>query len=101
MAFMEKQAEHMACWQIETTSGTESVPADLVGDKLSPVESTRFELAPYLEGTPLRDADPEYVEGWFARLSAPGYLDCTDWSGPFASEKEAMEYLEELYGDNQ
>ena len=36
--------------------------------------------------------------GWFARLSAPGYLDCTDWSGPFASPAEASGYLREMYG---
>lgn len=38
-------------------------------------------------------------EGWFARLSMPGYMDCTDWSGPFETEAEALEYLNELYGD--
>ena len=27
--------------------------------------------------------------GWYTRLSAPGYLDCTDWEGPFDSENEA------------
>ena len=27
--------------------------------------------------------------GWYYRLSAPGYMDCTDWSGPYASLTEA------------
>lgn len=28
--------------------------------------------------------------GWCARLSAPGYLDCTEWSGPFPTEDLAL-----------
>jgi hypothetical protein len=41
--------------------------------------------------------DGEEVSGWFCRLSAPGYLDCTEWSGPFKTAKEAEDYLEEMY----
>lgn len=26
---------------------------------------------------------------WFCRLSAPGYMDCTDWDGPFDTLSEA------------
>jgi hypothetical protein len=37
--------------------------------------------------------------GWYYRLSAPGYLDCTDWYGPFATEIEAMKECIEVYGD--
>jgi len=48
---------------------------------------------------------PEGVEiesttvSWGARLSAPGYLDCTEWS-TFRTERGAMEYLAETYGDD-
>jgi hypothetical protein len=31
--------------------------------------------------------------GWFCRLSAPGYLDCTDWDGPFETLEEAKEHI--------
>ena len=31
-----------------------------------------------------------YESGFFARLSAPGYLDCTEWVGPFVTEAEAL-----------
>ena len=40
----------------------------------------------------------EEATGFWARLSAPGYLDCTDWSGPFDTEEEAARYLLETYG---
>lgn len=33
----------------------------------------------------------------YARLSAPGYLDCTDWSGPFDTTEEAAQALLDLY----
>lgn len=37
--------------------------------------------------------------GIYARLSAPGYLDCTDWSGPFQTEAEAEADLVGMYDD--
>lgn len=38
------------------------------------------------------------VFGHGVRLSAPGYLDCTEWS-VFDTEEEAVKYLDEMYGD--
>lgn len=35
--------------------------------------------------------------GFYARLSASGYMDCTNWSGPFASVEEAEANLVETY----
>ena len=37
--------------------------------------------------------------GIYARLSADGYLDCTDWGGPFGSATTAARYLLDMYGD--
>lgn len=39
-------------------------------------------------------------KGWYFRLSAPGYLDCTDWYGPYDTEDEANEELAETFGDD-
>lgn len=44
--------------------------------------------------------DDEAEPGYYGRLSAPGYLDCTDWTGPFNSPEEALEGLYDLYGDD-
>jgi hypothetical protein len=71
------------------------VPADLVGANPSAAD-----FADYLEGK-IRgdddDAEFELVSGWFCRLSAPGYMDCTDWSGPYETEQEARDYIAEQY----
>lgn len=37
------------------------------------------------------------MAGWYGRLSAPGYLDCTDWNGPFDTEQEALAYVMNFY----
>lgn len=92
MPHMMPEIEHMIMLQIETTCGTESIPADLVNQG-----ATAEDCQAYLEGKPLRDAEPETVSGWFARLSAPGYMDCTDWSGPFATEDEAREHIRDMF----
>lgn len=39
--------------------------------------------------------------GYYARLSAAGYMDCTDWSGPFETEADAEEYLVETFDDGE
>jgi len=35
------------------------------------------------------------VEGYGARMSAPGYLDCTEWA-VFDTPEKANEYLDEI-----
>jgi hypothetical protein len=42
----------------------------------------------------------ELMEGWGARLSAPGYLDGTGWA-VFETEAEAMDYLQEHLMDEE
>lgn len=39
------------------------------------------------------------LQGWFGRMSAPGYLDATEWIGPFRSEQDVLSELEEQYGN--
>ena len=40
----------------------------------------------------------ERIKGHGARLSMPGYMDCTEWS-VFDTAEEAAEYLLEMYYD--
>jgi hypothetical protein len=39
------------------------------------------------------------TDSFYGRLSADGYLDCTDWCGPFDSVEKTAEYLIETYGE--
>lgn len=96
----------------ETLAGAEMFPADLVGvdepfeqvllgtdEPTDPVDGDMLDrMEPFLSGSNV--VSVECVEGWFARLSAPGYLDSTDWSGPFPSEAAALAHLEEMYGED-
>lgn len=52
-----------------------TVFADLLGDDVWSVE---------------RDDSPK----WYVRLSAPGYMDCTEWDGPHDSREAAGDALE-------
>jgi hypothetical protein len=42
----------------------------------------------------------DQIQGYGARLSAPGYLDCTEW-GVYDTKAEAKAALDEMYGDDE
>lgn len=96
-AFGKLQRQHMqpnilkmAGWEIETNHGTEYLPDDVVGS-----DATAESVADFVEGDKVYSI--ERITGkWFARLSAPGYLDRTDWT-VHDSEDEAIAYLVESY----
>jgi hypothetical protein len=107
MAFMEPQIEHNNWFEVETDNGTEFVPVDLIdvrgsidiGETLDPTEHGDIiaALHDYCEGRP---QSVKLIEGFGARLSAPGYLDCTPWC-VFATEEEAQEYIKEELGADE
>jgi hypothetical protein len=93
MGFMERQiTQKQLWWEVETTHGTEWLPVELVGKE---PDSDAF--ADYCEGQVL---SWEQREGFGARLSAPGYLDCTEWS-VFDTKEEAEAYLDEYYPEDE
>jgi hypothetical protein len=57
-------------------------------------------LRDYVECRPGKIDTVELIEGFGARLSAPGYMDCTEWC-VFETEEEATTYLVEMYGDDE
>lgn len=107
MAFMQPQIEHGKFLILDGPVGGECVPADL----LDPLEvQSLVERLKLASSVPVSGKLRDYTEnrrvyqaelklGWFARLSAPGYLDRTTWGGPFESEEAARKYLDENYGD--
>lgn len=95
MGFMQRQITRKCSWyQVETSQGTEFVDADLVG-KQEPADSDG--LVDYCEGIPV---SWELIQGYGARLSAPGYMDCTEWS-VFDTQEEAEKYLDETYPEDE
>jgi hypothetical protein len=100
MAFMQPAAERFAAYHVETTHGTEIVPEEICGalvihDDGNPETEAFDALRPYLEGSMIYSW--ERKEGWYARLSAPGYLDCTGWDGPYDTAELALAAVKEFY----
>jgi hypothetical protein len=117
MSFMQPEVVHGQWYEVDGGCGTEYIPADLVGtvtvtspdgtvvkrpptvDELRGLDepeededSVRFPVP-----TALRDYcqnltcwSINLIEGWGARLSAPGYLDCTEWT-VWDTREEAVE----------
>lgn len=92
MGFMRAEWYQTDYWRIETSAGTCIVPKD--------VESDRSRLAPYVDvGTYDPDDDVYAESGWVGRMSAPGYMDCTDWIA-CETEEEVKRELAEAYDLN-
>lgn len=87
MTHMKPEIIRTRMIDVDTDAGHVLVPAD-VFNPLKPLEFT--------EGAKLYGTDK--VSGWFARLSAPGFVDCTDWRGPFYSRWEAKAEILRSYG---
>jgi hypothetical protein len=104
MGFMEPQITDKERWaEVDTNCGTEFIPLEQLGITLPDCDTTTNWteactelLRDYLEGS--RVFSVQEREGYGARLSAPGYLDCTEWA-VFDTEQEARDYLDETYGD--
>ena len=88
MSFMKPQYEECLWYEVETTVGTEFVQVEMPGKG-----ATAKELEPYLEGT---YESHETRKGVGARLSAPGYMDCTSWC-VFDTKEEAREYIKDQW----
>lgn len=91
MSFMQKQIVHGKFVEVESSDGSTFQPIEY------------FDAS---EITMTLNDDQDQVTltlhvGFFGRMSAPGYLDCTDWSGPFETEEECMSELVDMYGDEE
>jgi len=98
MPFMQAQARRIAMLHVETTAGTSIVPSHYF-----PCVPTADDVRDYVEGVPYLDDDTggldyECRAGWYARFSAHGYMDCTDWDGPYETEHAALSALAESHG---
>ena len=93
-------------WRIETKQGSTFLPGSVV-DPPAYIKTGKVidegdlgfteiadEVSAYTDGGKVLEV--EVVEGYFYRLSAPGYLDCTDWSVA-RTLKEAKDDLKEQF----
>lgn len=100
--FMKQQITNKVRWlRVETMdAGTEFVSVYDTG--LDIPNGNNFDdpdvaqtIRQYCDGEP---ETWENIQGYGARLSAPGYLDCTEWA-VFSTIAEAERYLDETYED--
>ncbi len=90
---MKKDIKYDRWFVIDTTHGTVVIPQDYIGKTL---HITASDVSDYIEGKFLGF---EVVDGYGARMSMPGYLDCTEWT-VFDSEEKADQFLCEMYLDS-
>lgn len=111
MAHIKPEAEHMRVLVVTIGGQDCIVPYDVpTGDEVPLevefdddgwmlpewVEKVGPALAKYCDAIGEVTAIQEQ-EGWFSRLNAPGYMDRTEWDGPFDSEVEAIAHQCELH----
>lgn len=115
MPHMQAQLTELQEWvEVDTNEGTTFIPNDVVGLTAEEVEAindvyngtateeggTEIEsadavperLRDYVQGSRLM-SEVELTSGYGVRSSAPGYLDCTDWS-VYETLEEAQEAYE-------
>jgi hypothetical protein len=98
MGFMKPQVSFFAAYLVETNHGTEVVPEDVCGTIVDTDDEGEWDiLYDYLENDNIRGV--ERVEGWWCRLSANGFLDCTGWEGPFDTQEAAQEAIDAVLDD--
>lgn len=107
MSHMQPQIRYSVWAEFHTQQGIEFVDAEemanlpelgvqIADDNPAFAEIVR-DFSAYLS-VPVEDVDSvEFNYGWGARMSAPGYMDCTDWA-VFPTNEEAKEYLDDYYG---
>jgi hypothetical protein len=110
--FMKPEVYFGLYFAVETSQGTEIVPEGIAALPLGvnfkagnsfDSDSQFWDLIqkafiPCIDGQEIESVDCQ--EGWIARMSAPGYMDCTVYSA-HDSECEAWEHLIDMYCDGE
>lgn len=93
-SFMEPDGQGPEDWLIvDTAQGGTVIPYDVVGSM------RKSDVLEYTEAFDVKDIyEVEKQRGYGVRLSAPGYMDCTDWEF-FATEAEARARMAELQAE--
>lgn len=93
MSFMIAQlTERQEWYMVDGQFGTEYIPYELVMDDLDSL--TDYSVQVGHPGTTI-----QIVSGYGVRLSAPGYLDCTEWE-VYDEPEDAMNRFQELKAEH-
>ena len=76
-------------------SATERMNEEFSGQFMQPQAYRGIDI----EEAILADGLDYEEDSYYCRLSADGYMDCTEWSGPFDSLEECAEHLLAMYAD--
>jgi hypothetical protein len=104
MSFMKPVAEFMEALIVETNRGTQVIPGNIITEEDMNLfseadgelnEDIQEAILEYCEGNKVFSF--EVSEGWYSRLSAEGFLDATDWMGPYNTEEKAGKAIMEFY----
>lgn len=58
-------------------------------------DSRKTAALKYVEGSEVYSIEKK--KGWFGRLSAPGYMDATEWQGPYRTERQALDAVKDFH----
>ena len=110
--FMKPQIEFGEWLEVDGACGIEAIPADLIGglswmkndvdydtdcmEEDSDLRNVLDALEDFIESNLDDVTSIQLIEGYGARLSAPGYMDSTSWT-VFKTREDAEEFLREEY----
>ena len=110
--FMKPQIEFGEWLEVDGACGIEAVPADLIGgtswmkydvdydtdcmEEDSDLRNVLDSVEDFIESNVDDVTSIQLIEGYGARLSAPGYMDSTSWT-VFKTREDAEEFLREEY----
>lgn len=103
MAHMRPEVTTKQDWAgVETNSGFWWVPFNILSkSEIESVKRGSYEpLLKYTEGSRVHDNLSSVKKGYGVRLSAPGYLDSTEWE-VFGSAQEAQRRVQELVDEGE
>ena len=93
--FMEPQVTYFTRWfEITGNEGITFVEMDTVYPDRNQrsFDPPKSDVLPFYNGSEIRST--RIVDGYGARFSAPGYLDCTEWT-VFETKEQAQSFLKE------
>ena len=110
--FMKPQIEFGEWLEVDGACGIEAIPADMIGgvswmkydvdydtdcmEEDSDLRNVLDALEDFIESNVDDVTSIQLIEGYGARLSAPGYMDSTSWT-VFKTREDAEEFLREEY----